>query len=88
MCAAALRLGRVEMKFRGKLRLFERNIFVVGYGHGRGFAEHGYYRGGRLRRTYYYGGRRYAYRGYYYRGYPYYGYVFPAYYGESHFYQR
>ena len=56
---------------------------VVGYGHGRGFAEHGYYRGGHpyMRRSYYYGGRSYAYayRGYYYGGYPYYGYV-PAYY--------
>jgi hypothetical protein len=27
MCAAALKLGRVEVKFRGKLRLLERNIF-------------------------------------------------------------
>jgi len=27
MCAAALRLSRVEMKFRGRLRLLERNIF-------------------------------------------------------------
>ena len=56
---------------------------VVGYGHGRGYAERGYYRGGHpyMRRTYYYGGRRYAYayRGGYYRGVAYYGYV-PAYY--------
>ena len=52
---------------------------VVGYGHGRGYAEHGYYRGGHpyMRRTYYYGGHRYAYayRGYYWHGHPYYGYV-------------
>lgn len=62
---------------------------VVGYGHGRGFAEHGYYRGGHpyMRRTYYYGGRRYAYayRGYYYGGRPYYGYVPPAYYGPAYY---
>jgi hypothetical protein len=62
---------------------------VVGYGHGRGFAEHGYYRGGRpyMRRTYYYGGHRYAYayRGYYYRGAAYYGYVPPVYYGPAYY---
>ena len=49
---------------------------VVGYGHGRGYAERGYYRGGHpyMRRTYYYGGRSYAYayRGGYYRGVAYY----------------
>ncbi|MGC0777399.1 MAG: hypothetical protein WCD68_09350, partial [Candidatus Acidiferrum sp.] len=60
---------------------------VVGYGHGRGFAEHGYYRGGHpyMRRTYYYGGRRYAYayRGYYWHGHPYYGYVSPYYYSPG-----
>ena len=62
---------------------------VVGYGHGRGFAEHGYYRGGRpyMRRTYYYGGRRYAYayRGYYYGGVAYYGYVPAVYYGPAYY---
>jgi hypothetical protein len=62
---------------------------VVGYGHGRGFAEHGYYRGGQpyMRRTYFYGGSSYAYayRGYYYGGYPYYGYVPPVYYGPAHY---
>jgi hypothetical protein len=62
---------------------------VVGYGHGRGYAEHGYYRGGHpyMRRTYYYGGRRYAYayRGGYYRGVAYYGYVPPYYYGPAYY---
>jgi hypothetical protein len=62
---------------------------VVGYGHGRGYAERSYYRGGRpyMRRTYAYGGRRYAYayRGYYYHGARYYGYV-PAYYYAPGFY--
>jgi hypothetical protein len=62
---------------------------VVGYGHGRGFAEHGYYRGGHpyMRRSYYYGGRRYAYayRGYYYHGAAYYGYVPPVYYGPAYY---
>ena len=62
---------------------------VVGYGHGRGYAEHGYYRGGHpyMRRTYYYGGHSYAYayRGYYYRGNPYYGYVPPVYYGTAYY---
>jgi hypothetical protein len=60
---------------------------IVGYGHGRGFAEHGYYRGGRpyMRRTYFYGGRSYAYayRGYYWHGSPYYGYVPPYYYAPA-----
>ena len=62
---------------------------VVGYGHGRGYAERGYYRGGHpyMRRTYYYGGRRYAYayRGGYYRGVAYYGYVPPVYYGPAYY---
>jgi hypothetical protein len=60
---------------------------VVGYGHGRGYAEHGFYRGGHpyMRRTYYYGGRRYAYayRGYYWHGHPYFGYVPPYYYAAG-----
>ena len=60
---------------------------VVGYGHGRGYAEHGYYRGGHpyMRRTYYYGGHRYAYayRGYYWHGHPYYGYVPGMYYAPG-----
>jgi hypothetical protein len=60
---------------------------VVGYGHGRGFAEHGYYRGGHpyMRRTYFYGGHRYAYayRGYYWHGHPYYGYVPAMYYAPG-----
>jgi hypothetical protein len=58
---------------------------LVGYGHGRGFAEHGYMRGGHpyMRRTYFYGGHRYAYayRGAYWHGVAYYGYVPPYYYG-------
>jgi hypothetical protein len=62
---------------------------VVGYGHGRGYAERGYYRGGHpyMRRTYYYGGHSYAYayRGYYYRGNPYYGYVPPVYYAPAYY---
>jgi hypothetical protein len=62
---------------------------VVGYGHGRGYAERGYYRGGHpyMRRTYYYGGRRYAYayRGGYYRGVAYYGYVPPYYYAPAYY---
>jgi len=49
-------------------------VRVVGYGHGRGYAEHGYYRGGHpyMRRSYYYGGRSYAYayRGYYWHDIP------------------
>jgi hypothetical protein len=64
-------------------------VRVVGYGHGRGFVEHGYYRGGHpyMRRSYYYGGHRYAYayRGYYYHGYAYYGYVPPYYYGPAYY---
>ena len=62
---------------------------VVGYGHGRGYAERGYYRGGHayMRRTYYAGGRSYAYayRGSYYRGVAYYGYVPPVYYGPAYY---
>lgn len=56
---------------------------LVGFGHGRGYAEHGYMRGGHpyMRRTYFYGGRRfaYAYRGYYWHGAAFYGYVSPFY---------
>ncbi|MFI5097320.1 MAG: hypothetical protein ACHQT6_05030 [Candidatus Acidiferrales bacterium] len=62
-------------------------VRVVGYGHGRGYAEHGYYRGGHpyMRRTYFYGGHRYAYayRGYYWRGHPYFGFVAPYYYAPA-----
>lgn len=63
---------------------------VVGYGHGRGFAERRYItHGGRIyyQRTYIYGGRRYAvaYRYYPYRGVYYYGYA-PAYYYRPAFY--
>jgi hypothetical protein len=62
---------------------------VVGYGHGRGYAERGYYRGGHpyMRRSYYYGGRSYAYayRGGYYGGVAYYGYVPPVYYGAAYY---
>ena len=57
---------------------------VVVMGRHAGYSEHAYYhRGGReyVQRTYYRGGRAYAYgyRSYYYRGYAYYGYA-PAYY--------
>src|SRR4029077_7007683 len=45
---------------------------VVGFGHGRGFTEHGYVRSGHpyMTRTYFSGGRRYAYayRGQYWHG--------------------
>jgi hypothetical protein len=62
-------------------------VRVVGYGHGRGFAEHGYYRGGRpyMRRSYFYGGRRwaYGYRGYYWHGGLYYGFVPPVFYAPG-----
>lgn len=62
---------------------------MVGYGHGRGYAERGYYRGGHpyMRRSYYYGGRSYAYayRGGYYGGVAYYGYVPPYYYGSAYY---
>jgi hypothetical protein len=66
---------------------------VVSYGHGRGYAEHRYSRGGHeyARRTYYRNGHYYArnYRGYYYHGYGYYhgypGYYYhPAYYGWAY----
>jgi len=60
---------------------------VVGYGRGRGYAEHGYYRGGHayMRRSYYYGGRSYAYayRGYYWHGAAFYGFVPSVYYGAA-----
>ena len=62
---------------------------VVGFGHGRGFTEHGYVRAGHpyMRRTYFSGGRRYAYayRGYYWHGHPYYLYVSPYYYGPAYY---
>ena len=62
---------------------------VVGFGHGRGFTERGYVRGGHpyMRRTYFSGGRRYAYayRGYYWHGHPYYLYVSPYYYGPAYY---
>lgn len=62
---------------------------VVSYGGHRGFVERPFNRGGRayMRRSYYYGGRRYAavYRGYYWHGNPYYGYV-PGYYYGAGFY--
>jgi len=62
---------------------------IVGFGHGRGFAEHVYYRGGHpfMRRTYFYNGHRYAYayRGYYWHGHPYYGYVPPSYYASAYY---
>ncbi len=62
-------------------------VRVVGYGHGRGYAEHGYYRGGHpyMRRSYYYGGRSYAYayRGYYWHGHPYFGFVPGVYYAPG-----
>jgi hypothetical protein len=62
---------------------------VVGFGHGRGYTEHGYFRGGHpyIQRTYFYDGRRYAYayRGYYWHGHPYYGYVPPYYFGAAYY---
>jgi hypothetical protein len=62
---------------------------IVGFGRGRGFAEHVYYRGGHpfMRRTYFYNGHRYAYayRGYYWHGHPYYGYVPPYYYNSAYY---
>ena len=69
----------------GRHIVSERNgLRVVGFGHGRGYAQRAYFRrGGRAyyQRTYWMGGRRYAYayRGYYWHGYRYYGYA-PAYY--------
>ena len=62
---------------------------TVGFGHGRGFAERAYYRGGHpyLRRTYFSNGQRYAYayRGYYWHGHLYYGYVPPYYYASPYY---
>ena len=62
---------------------------VVSYGHGRGYAEHRYSRGGHeyARRTYYRGGHYYgrAYRGYYYGGYGYYHYYPGYYYGPAYY---
>ena len=62
---------------------------IVGFGHGRGFAEHVYYRGGHpyMRRTYVFNGHSYAYayRGYYWHGHPYYGYVPPRYYASAYY---
>jgi hypothetical protein len=62
---------------------------VVSYGHGRGYSEHRYNRGGHeyARRTYYRGGRAYgrAYRGYYYHGYGYYHYNPGYYYGAGYY---
>jgi len=62
---------------------------VVNYGGHRGYVEHGYMRGGHpyLRRTYMYGGRRYAYayRGAYYHGVAYYGWAPPYYYPPAYY---
>ena len=62
---------------------------IVGFGHGRGYSENRYFRGGHpyMRRTYFYGGRRYAYayRGYYWHVHPYYGYVPPYYYASAYY---
>ncbi|MGB9068417.1 MAG: hypothetical protein WCC21_07595, partial [Candidatus Acidiferrales bacterium] len=62
---------------------------LVSYGHGRGYGERGYSRGGHefRGRTYFAHGRYYAraYRGYYWHGYRYYGYV-PGYYYNPGFY--
>jgi len=62
---------------------------IVGFGRGRGYAEHVFYRGGHpfMRRTYFYNGQRYAYayRGYYWHGHPYYGYVPPYYYASAYY---
>jgi hypothetical protein len=62
---------------------------LVSYGHGRGYGERGYMRGGHeyRGRTYYRNGRYYAraYRGYYWHGYRYYGYM-PGYYYNPGFY--
>ncbi|MGA9144764.1 MAG: hypothetical protein WB007_13495, partial [Candidatus Acidiferrales bacterium] len=64
------------------------HIRTVNMGHGRGYVDHHYARGGHayMRRSYYHGGRRYAYayRGYGYRGHCcYYGYVSPYYYNPG-----
>lgn len=60
---------------------------LVSEGRHGGYAEHPYNRGGHayMRRTYYRGGRAYAYgyRGYYYHGGYYYGYVSPYYYNPG-----
>jgi hypothetical protein len=62
---------------------------LVSYGHGRGYGERSFSRGGHewRNRTYYRNGRYYgrAYRGYYWHGYRYYGYV-PGYYYNPGFY--
>ena len=62
---------------------------IVGFGHGRGFAEHAYFRGGHpyMRRTYFYAGQHfaYAYRGYYWHGHLFYGYVPPYYYAPAYY---
>jgi hypothetical protein len=62
---------------------------VVSYGHGRGFAEHRFSRGGReySRRTYWHGGRGYGrmYGGYRYHGYGYNRYYPPYYYGAGYY---
>jgi len=62
---------------------------VVSYGHGRGFAEHRFSRGGHeyARRTYWRGGRGYGrmYRGYGWRGHGYYHYYSPYYYGAGYY---
>lgn len=83
----------IHRDFRGGSRFETRGPGgrrIVGYGHGRGFAERRYYaRGGRVyyQRTYVYGGRRYAYayRYYPYHGVYYYGYA-PAFYYHPVFY--
>jgi hypothetical protein len=62
---------------------------IVGFGRGRGFAEHVYSVGGHpyMRRTYFYNGQRYAlaYRGYSWHGHLYYGYVPPHYYASAYY---
>jgi len=66
---------------------------VVSYGHGRGYVQRSFTRGGRVyaSRTYVYGGRTYTrvYSSYYYHGYGYYNYVpgfyyAPAFYGWAY----
>jgi YD repeat-containing protein len=62
---------------------------VVSLGHGGGYVERSFDRGGRqyLRRTYVVGGRTYVhvYRGHYYHGVPYYVYVPPYYYAPAYY---
>jgi len=62
---------------------------IVGFGHGRGYSEHGYFRNGHpyMRRTYFYNGQHYAYayRGYSWHGHSYFGYVPPYYYGRAYY---